>query len=68
MKKDDDKELVLLNPDAEPDKQVVTIPKSEIATRERGPSAMPEGLVKTLSKQDLRDLVEFLASLKEEKK
>ena len=29
---------------------------------------MPEGLIKTLSKQDLRDLVEFLASLKEEKK
>ena len=26
---------------------------------------MPEGLAKLLSKQDLRDLVEFLASLKQ---
>ena len=29
---------------------------------------MPEGLIKTLSKQDVRDVVECLASLKEQPK
>ena len=66
LKRDDDKELVLLNPDNEPDKQLITIPKSEIKTRERGPSAMPENLHQSLSKQDMRNLVEYLASLKQE--
>jgi quinoprotein glucose dehydrogenase len=65
LKKEDDKELVLMNPDAEPDQQMITIPKDNIASRERGPSAMPEGLVKALSKRELRDLVEYLASRKE---
>jgi quinoprotein glucose dehydrogenase len=65
LKKDDAKELVLMNPDAEPDQQLITIPKDNIATRERGPSAMPEGLVKALSKRELRDLVEYLANRKE---
>jgi quinoprotein glucose dehydrogenase len=38
--------------------------KSDIKTRERGQSAMPEGFGKILSKRDIRDLVEYLASLK----
>ena len=68
FKKEDAKELVLLRPDAdiEPDQQLVTIPKIQIKSRERGPSAMPDGLVLALSKGELRDLIEFLASLKEE--
>jgi len=43
------------------------IAKDQIAKRQRGSSAMPDGLAAMLSKQDLRDLVEFLAGLKEEK-
>ncbi|HZL35100.1 MAG TPA: PVC-type heme-binding CxxCH protein [Tepidisphaeraceae bacterium] len=46
------------------DNQKVKIDKSQIASRTRGPSAMPEGFGKTLSKHDLRDLVEFLAEMK----
>jgi quinoprotein glucose dehydrogenase len=44
--------------------QVVAVPKNSIEERERGPSAMPNDLAKKLSKTDLRDLIEFLASLK----
>jgi quinoprotein glucose dehydrogenase len=42
----------------------IEVNKSDIQSRERGQSAMPEGLGKILSKRDLRDLVEYLASLK----
>ena len=42
----------------------IEVNTSEIQSRERGQSAMPEGLGKILSKRDLRDLVEYLASLK----
>lgn len=41
-----------------------SVPASNIQSRERGPSAMPEGLAEQLSPLDLRDLVEYLASLK----
>jgi quinoprotein glucose dehydrogenase len=61
VKKDDAKELVLLNAENEQ----ITIQKADIKGRERGPSAMPEGLHKVLPKRELRDLVEWLASLKE---
>jgi quinoprotein glucose dehydrogenase len=40
------------------------IPKAEIKARKAALSAMPEDLVKNLSRRDLRDLVEFLAGLK----
>lgn len=66
LRKDDEKELVLLNPDNEPNQQLITIPKGDIKSRERGPSAMPENLHLSLSKQDMRNLIEFLASLKQE--
>ena len=46
------------------DNKHITINAGDIATRSRGVSAMPEGFAKTLSKRDLRDLVEYLASLK----
>jgi quinoprotein glucose dehydrogenase len=41
-----------------------TIPKGDLKARKAALSAMPEDLVKNLSKRDLRDLVAFLASLK----
>jgi quinoprotein glucose dehydrogenase len=49
--------------DCPPDGRV-TIKKSEIALRRFGSSVMPDGLDRTLSKRQLRDLVEFLAQLK----
>jgi quinoprotein glucose dehydrogenase len=42
----------------------IEVNKPDIQSRERGQSAMPEGLGKILSKRDLRDLVEYLANLK----
>jgi quinoprotein glucose dehydrogenase len=41
------------------------IPKGSIQARKVGMSPMPEDLVKQLSKRELRDLVEFLASLRD---
>lgn len=42
----------------------VKIKKTEIEKRERGLSPMPEGMGKVLTKFELRDLIEYLASLK----
>jgi quinoprotein glucose dehydrogenase len=46
------------------DGHIFEVSKSDIKSRERGQSAMPEGFGKILSKRDLRDLVEYLSSLK----
>lgn len=42
----------------------LTIAKSEVEERKRGASAMPEDLTKSLSRFEIRDLIEFLASQK----
>ncbi len=42
----------------------VVLSKEAIASRSVGLSAMPEGLIAMLSKRDLRDLIEFLVSLR----
>ena len=42
----------------------VTVPKDSIEERKRGPSAMPADVAAKLSKTELRDLIEYLASLK----
>lgn len=42
----------------------LTVPVADIDEHERGPSAMPADLVNKLSRRELRDLVEFLASLR----
>ena len=60
MKKETSDSLELIDANA----NKIDVDKSEIQSRERGQSAMPEGLGKILSKRDLRDLVEYLASLK----
>jgi len=60
IKADTDAELVINSPeDGE-----VKIKKADITAREKGLSGMPEGLVDQLSKMELRNLVEFIASLK----
>jgi quinoprotein glucose dehydrogenase len=60
VKKETADELELVDADG----HKITIHKSDIKTRESGQSAMPEGFGKILSKRDLRDLVEYLSSLK----
>ncbi len=58
VRKDDADALVLIDNDG----KEIRIAKSDIASREHGLSPMPEGLAKLLSKRDLRDLVQFLAT------
>lgn len=60
VKGEDDKELRLMTAEG----KLVTIPKDSIEERQPTKSAMPEDLTKHLTKQELRDLVEFLSSLK----
>ncbi|WP_417384953.1 PVC-type heme-binding CxxCH protein [Gimesia sp.] len=47
---------------------VIHVSKDEIDERASGKSAMPEEIVKQLSKDDLRDLVEFLSQQKQKRK
>ena len=60
VKSETDAEITLLSPEDGD----VKVKKSDIATREKGLSGMPEGLVQLLTRQELRDLVEFLGTLK----
>jgi quinoprotein glucose dehydrogenase len=47
-----------------PEDGIVEIKKADISGRERGLSSMPEGMTNLLTRRDLRDLVEYLSSLK----
>ena len=60
VKSETDVELVLNSPED----GIVKVKKADITARERGISSMPESLGTLLSRRDLRDLVEFLSSLK----
>lgn len=60
FKSENENELVIHSPED----GIVKIAKAEIKTRARGNSGMVEGLGQILSKRDIRDLVEFLATLK----
>jgi hypothetical protein len=42
----------------------VTVKKADVRTRDKSPSGMPEGLAETLGARDLRDVVEYLSTLK----
>jgi quinoprotein glucose dehydrogenase len=48
-----------------PDAAPVTVKKAEIQARESAPSGMPAGMGELLTKRELRDLVEYVASLTE---
>jgi quinoprotein glucose dehydrogenase len=61
LKSENAEELVIITPDDGPTKVKV----SEVTSREKGQSAMPEGLGNVLTKQDIRNLIEFLASTKQ---
>ena len=47
-----------------PEDGILKINQGDIISRTQGLSAMPEGMNQVLSKQDLRNLIEFLSSLK----
>ncbi len=59
LKSETTNELVLNSPDD----GLVTVKKTDVETRQKSLSPMPEGIGQILSKQDLRNLVEFLSSL-----
>ncbi|MBN9122026.1 MAG: HEAT repeat domain-containing protein [Planctomycetes bacterium] len=61
IKGEDKKQVKLVTAEA----KELTIPADDIVGRRTGPSAMPDDLHKKLSRRELRDLVEFLSSLKE---
>ena len=64
LKSDDKKTLRLMTAEA---KEMV-IPVEDVESRRTGPSAMPDDLHTKLTRRELRDLVEFLASLKDKPK
>ena len=45
------------------DARTIELPKDEVEERRDGRSAMPDGLEKFLSTQEMRDLIEYLASI-----
>jgi quinoprotein glucose dehydrogenase len=61
IKSEDKKQIRLVTPE---NKEIV-IPVENVDRRRTGPSAMPDDLHKKLSRRELRDVVEFLASLKD---
>jgi quinoprotein glucose dehydrogenase len=60
IEKESDAEVMLILPDG----QRKTLAKAAIKARKAALSSMPEDIAKQLSKRDLRDLVEFLSTLK----
>jgi quinoprotein glucose dehydrogenase len=60
LKSENETEIVVNSPED----GLLTLKKADIKERQRGLSAMPEELRQVLTKQDLRNLVEFLSSLK----
>jgi quinoprotein glucose dehydrogenase len=64
LRGEDAKQLTLITAEG----HVIKIAKADIDTRRPTKSAMPDDLPQKLSKSEIRDLVEFLVSLKEEAK
>jgi quinoprotein glucose dehydrogenase len=60
--KSEDKQTIHL---VTPENKEIVVPVKDVASRRTGPSAMPDDLHKKLSRRELRDVVEFLSSLKE---
>jgi quinoprotein glucose dehydrogenase len=61
VKEDTKRQLRLVTPE----NRELVIPADEIEGRRTGPSAMPDDLHPKLTRRELRDLVEFLASLRD---
>ena len=62
LRGEDKEALRLINAEG----HLLTIKKADIDERSKGKSAMPEDLAQKLSKSEIRDLVEFLSTLKTE--
>ena len=60
VKSETETELVLLAPE----EGEVTLKKADLSTRDKGPSGMLEGMGQLLTRQELRDVIEFLGTLK----
>jgi quinoprotein glucose dehydrogenase len=60
LRSETDRELVLFLPEGLEER----IPKSKVAARKPGLSAMPEDVAKSLSRRELRNLVSYLAQLR----
>lgn len=60
VKKEDANTVTIITPEA----KTVTLKKADIEDRKTGKSAMPEDTIKHLSPRELRDLLEYLVSLK----
>jgi len=60
LKSEDAREVRLMTAEG----QLLIVSKNDIDERQTGKSAMPEDLLKNLSRGEIRDLVEFLAELK----
>ena len=58
VKKDDGNTLTLMTPEA----KTIEVERAQVDEERRGDSAMPADLVNKMSKRELRDLVEFLAT------
>ena len=61
IKSEDKKAIKLVTPE----NKEITVAVEDVASRRTGPSAMPADLHEKLSRRELRDVVEFLASLKQ---
>jgi quinoprotein glucose dehydrogenase len=61
VRSEDDRAVHLITAEG----KMVTVLRSNIEERMAGKSAMPEDLIKHMTRRDLRDLVEFLAGLTE---
>ena len=60
LKGEDAKEIRVLTADG----KIVPVPIAKIDDRTRGKSAMPDDVVRHLTKRELRDVIEYLAGLK----
>lgn len=60
LKAEDDQQVRLITAEG----QTIVVPKASIEERSRGQSAMPDRIPKQLTKAELRDLVEYLSTLK----
>jgi quinoprotein glucose dehydrogenase len=60
IKEENAQQIKLMTPEGE----ALVVLKKDVEDRQTGKSAMPEDTIKHLTKSELRDLIEFLASLK----
>ena len=60
LQSENDQEIVLQIPGT----PLLTLKKSEIKSRDTAPSGMPPNMAELLTKREIRDLVEYVSSLK----